>query len=95
MACGICGILVPQPGIKPAPPAVEAQSLNHHGSPIAAFLVTLCSALPSYYVCYIENGHFPSVFRFLSLITTERYFLIASNGIFYAVDYSSSPFCLL
>ena len=24
-----CGILVPQPGIKPAPPAVEAQSLNH------------------------------------------------------------------
>ena len=24
-----CGILVPQPGIEPAPPAVEAQSLNH------------------------------------------------------------------
>ena len=24
-----CGILVPQPGIKPAPPAVEAGSLNH------------------------------------------------------------------
>ena len=24
-----CGILVPQPGIEPVPPAVEAQSLNH------------------------------------------------------------------
>ena len=24
-----CGILVPQPGIKPTPPAVETQSLNH------------------------------------------------------------------
>ena len=27
--CPACGILVPQPGIKPAPPALEAQSLNH------------------------------------------------------------------
>ena len=24
-----CGILVPQPGIKPAPPAGEVRSLNH------------------------------------------------------------------
>ena len=24
-----CGILVPQPGIKPVPPAVEVQSLNN------------------------------------------------------------------
>ena len=24
-----CGILVPWPGIKPVPPAMEAQSLNH------------------------------------------------------------------
>ena len=27
--CALCGILVPQPGIKPAPPALEAWSLNH------------------------------------------------------------------
>ena len=27
--CVACGILVPQPGIKPVPPAVEVQSLNH------------------------------------------------------------------
>ena len=27
--CVACRILVPLPGIKPAPPAVEAQSLNH------------------------------------------------------------------
>ena len=26
---GPCGILVPQPGIEPLPPAVEAQSFNH------------------------------------------------------------------
>ena len=28
--CGLwaCGILVPQPGIKPVPPALEVQSLN-------------------------------------------------------------------
>ena len=25
----VCGILVPQPGIEPEPPALEAQSLNH------------------------------------------------------------------
>ena len=25
----LCGILVPRPGIEPAPPAVEVQSLNH------------------------------------------------------------------
>ena len=27
--CMACGILVPQPGIEPVPPAVEAQSLKH------------------------------------------------------------------
>ena len=27
--CAACGISVPQPGIKPAPPIVEARSLNH------------------------------------------------------------------
>ena len=27
--CKACGILVPRPGIAPAPPAVEAWSLNH------------------------------------------------------------------
>ena len=27
--CAACGILVPQPGTEPAPPALEAQILNH------------------------------------------------------------------
>ena len=27
--CAACGILVPQPGIEPVPPAVEAWSPNH------------------------------------------------------------------
>ena len=27
--CAACGILVPQPGTEPVPPAVEVQSLNH------------------------------------------------------------------
>ena len=30
LSCSVaCGILVPQPGIKPVPPAVKAWSLNH------------------------------------------------------------------
>ena len=29
LCSGACGILVPWPGIKPVPPAVEVQSLNH------------------------------------------------------------------
>ena len=35
-----CGILVPQPGIKPVPPALEAQSVNHwttRGVPVVCF----------------------------------------------------------
>ena len=36
------GILFPQPGIEPVPPAVEAQSLNHwtdyQGSPLSMLL---------------------------------------------------------
>ena len=28
-SCTVCGILVPRPGITPAPPALEAQSLNY------------------------------------------------------------------
>ena len=27
--CGAQGMLVPQPGLGPSPPAVEVQSLNH------------------------------------------------------------------
>ena len=27
--CAACGILFPRPGIKPVPPELEAQSLNH------------------------------------------------------------------
>ena len=37
-----CGILVPQPGIKPMPPAVKSRSLNHkdqQGSPYLFFYV--------------------------------------------------------
>ena len=29
LCCAACGILVPQPGIEPTPPAVEVRSLNH------------------------------------------------------------------
>ena len=36
-----CGILVPQPKIKPVPPAVEAwtQALDHQGSPVHLKLI--------------------------------------------------------
>ena len=29
MPCVACGILVPQPGMEPVPPALGARSLNH------------------------------------------------------------------
>ena len=32
-----CGILVPRLGMEPAPPVVEAGSLNHQGSPYIIF----------------------------------------------------------
>ena len=38
----VCGILVPQPGIKPVLPALEAWSLNHwtfRGAPVGALLI--------------------------------------------------------
>ena len=42
-----CRTLVPQPGIKPKPPAVEAQSPNHWtaGSPSVSFLCQVYSGI--------------------------------------------------
>ena len=37
-----CGILVPKPGIEPAPPAVEAWSLNHWTAREVSFLPSFC-----------------------------------------------------
>ena len=48
--CMACGILVPQPGIKPVPPAVEVQSPNHWTtrevppSVISKHITLLCSS---------------------------------------------------
>ena len=47
-----CRILAPQPGIKPVPPAVEAQSPNHWTArevPIRLFIFLFL--LESYWVC--------------------------------------------
>ena len=41
----VCGILVPQPGIKPVPPAVEEQTFNFTGPPRKS-LVFLPVAVP-------------------------------------------------
>ena len=41
-----CGILVPRPGIKPIPPAVEAQSLNHWTAREVPSICHLNSSLP-------------------------------------------------
>ena len=44
-----CGILVPQPKIKPVPPAVEAwtQALDHQGSPVHLKLIQWCISIIS------------------------------------------------
>ena len=63
--CSACGILVPQPGIEPVPPAVEAQSLNHWTSrevPRQGFLsvlFTVVSSVPrkgSLHFCRMKQG---------------------------------------
>ena len=41
-----CGILVPRPGIEPAPPALEAQSLNHWTTKEVLKVGSLMSHLP-------------------------------------------------
>ena len=38
-----CGIIVPRPGIKPAPPAFEVQSLNHWTAREVPRILTLYS----------------------------------------------------
>ena len=43
--CTACGILVPQPGIEPAPPAWEAQSLNHWTTTEALFPIFYCDKI--------------------------------------------------
>ena len=48
----VCGILVPQPGTEPAPPAVEARSLNHW----AAREVSLCLFLSfTFLACFFDS----------------------------------------
>ena len=44
----VCGILIPQPGIEPVPPALGAQSLNHwttRKSPFSLFKVAFLHSL--------------------------------------------------
>ena len=66
-----CGILVAQPGIEPAPPALEVRSLNHRhkGSPSISFEF-LSITLPSgFFVCFVSNHSF---FMFLILLLLFR-----------------------
>ena len=49
-----CGILVPQPGIKPVPPALEAQSVNHwttKGVLVICFKYAAATAAKSLQLC--------------------------------------------
>ena len=43
--CAACGILVPQPGIEPVPPALEVQSLNYRSAKEVPSLLFLYSVL--------------------------------------------------
>ena len=49
------GILISQPGIEPASPAVEALSLNHWIAREVLLLLLLTSQLPQYPVLQIRN----------------------------------------
>ena len=46
--CAACGILVPQPGIEPTPPALEVWSLNHWTAREAPRMVFYCGQKTSY-----------------------------------------------
>ena len=51
-----CGILVPQPGIKPMPPALEAQSLNHWTTrEVLLFLIFLVLVVWRYFPLLWQN----------------------------------------
>ena len=57
-----CGILVPQPGMEPAPPAVEVQSLNHWTTrEVPDFIVFKC-------ISYMTEGKMQKA----SIYTCER-----------------------
>ena len=66
-----CGILVPWPGIKPTPPALEAQSLNHWTNrevPIIIFLKYALSLFaPSWTLIIHILVHFMLFYRSLRL----------------------------
>ena len=58
--CMACGILVPRPGIKPVPPAVEAWSPNHWSSrefPLLSFLI------PVTRISQATSGHWGTVIK--------------------------------
>nr|XP_030689033.1 solute carrier family 22 member 18 isoform X19 [Globicephala melas] len=53
--CAACGILVPQPGIEPVPPAVEARSLNHRTArevPVMCIVIKFFTTLNIYQNSY-------------------------------------------
>ena len=54
--CAACGILVPQPGIKPTPPAVEARSLNHWTArEVPGISSLMCPLLSSHYCSHLSG----------------------------------------
>ena len=57
---GACGILVPQPGIEPAPPVVEARSLEHWTSWEVPSSLPLNSLLSKFWPLSADRYHFPS-----------------------------------
>ena len=56
-----CGILAPQPGIKPLPPALEARSLNHWTTREVPGNVNLMSLLiQTQWLQVDQSGHCPT-----------------------------------
>ena len=53
LSCRSCGILVPQPGIKPVPPALGASTVLPTGQPWKALLVLFKSVLLGSLLCKV------------------------------------------
>ena len=63
-----CGVLVPWPGIEPAPPAVEAWSLNHWGTrEVPIFCILISCIFPKVLYKYLYKYIYKYLYKYISI----------------------------